>query len=197
MTTVYRYGVTDEAQSLHLEDASQRALIRQRYGQPLSEHWKPATVSRATMTQFDLDVIEQADPADVPAPQPLRRVDFPGHALGLPVLSERAMQSLGNIMAPCGEFLELRTLDGETYWLFNVLTVKDALDENASEIVRLPDGMVMHIPHPVFKRERLGSALLFRIPQRRISVYVTGAFLQSAKFAGLTGLACKLVWSGE
>ena len=71
----------------------------------------------------------------------------------------------------------------------------DALDEEASELKRFPNGRVMVIRKYVFKPDVIEEKVIFRIPQSRSRIYVTETFAKRVKEHGLTGLELKELWS--
>jgi hypothetical protein len=130
--------------------------------------------------------------------RPLRRADLPwlgGHAL---VFRDQVVHDVSNLLAGSGEFLELELADGsDPLWLFNVSDVADALDEDASDLVRFPStGRVMKVNRHVFRPKVVADLGAFRIPQTR-SLFVAGDVVDAISRLGLSGAAFELAWQDE
>jgi hypothetical protein len=118
--------------------------------------------------------------------------DFP--TLGsTPVFSERAIDTLVDLLVEHGEVLPLALVDGGGYFIFNTTRTVDALDEERSSVVRFPSsGRIMRIDKYAFS----GDAPLFpifRIPQMRSKVFVTDPFVERVTDSALTGFDFSLV----
>lgn len=114
----------------------------------------------------------------------------------VPVVSRRAKDRLEAVLAPHGEFLPLLTTVGE-YYAFNVTTVLNALDEDASELLRFASGRIMDIVTYRFNPGSLEGAIIFRLAQMaRRYVYVTDRFVGLADEHNLTGIDFEHIWSG-
>jgi hypothetical protein len=152
-------------------------------GKPRASSWKPVMMRRLKDFRDGL---------------PVRPVDFPSGSGGsdLP-MTEAARRKIGPYLEKYGEFLPLACDDGE-YWTFHVTRFVDALDENASDVLRSPDDqkVVLMILRHVFRPERLTADLMFKLPQSRGrgSFYVTDPFVNLIRASGLTGLKFKRVW---
>jgi len=110
--------------------------------------------------------------------------DFP--VLGsTPCFSQRAVDALLDVLVPNGELLPLECSEGR-FFVYNVTTMRDVLDEDRSELVRFKDGRVMHIRSWAF-RDGAGNAAVFKVPQSRVVVLVTSAFADRVAASGLTG----------
>ena len=112
--------------------------------------------------------------------------DFPWLGEHVPFLRRPAVEALGEVLLRHGQLLPVR---GEDVWLFNATTVRDALDQERSEIVFFDDGTILAIERHVFDEARLGAAEVFRLPVRASAVYVTAAFVERVRRAGLRGVA--------
>lgn len=108
------------------------------------------------------------------------------------------MEILQPLLNGNGEVLPLDCEEGD-YFLFNVTTVTDALDEASSEIVRFPDGKrIMDIKRFVFVGAELEGADVFKLPQLPLGrVFVTDPFVQAVKHGGLVGFDFKWLWASE
>src|SRR5207248_1378382 len=111
------------------------------------------------------------------------------------VFSERAVQVLGDFLTANGELLPVICNKVECF-AYNVLTViPDALDEERCELKRFRWGDVMWIYHHEFRPDRIQGATIFKIPQSKVRVYVTDAFLKRAEEAGLTRFGVERLWT--
>jgi hypothetical protein len=130
---------------------------------------------------------------------PVRAVDFPSGSGGgdLP-MTDAARTKIEPYLEKYGEFLPL-TCDEGKFWTFHVTHFVDALDENASDVLRSPDDpkVILMILKHVFRPERLTSDWMFKLPQSRGRgpFYVTDPFVNFIRASGLTGLEFKRVWS--
>jgi hypothetical protein len=129
---------------------------------------------------------------------PVRPVDFPSGSGGgdLP-MTDSARKKIGPYLERYGEFLPLRSDEGD-FWTFHVTHFVDALDEDASDVLRAPDdpGLVLMINKHVFRPERLTADWMFKLPQSRGRgpFYVTDPFVNMIRASGLTRLEFKRVW---
>ncbi len=140
-------------------------------GEPIGERWQPPVV------------YEISDPELPDAPLS----DFP-YFNGTPLVGPRAMESLRDVWAECGELLPVHGLQSP-HMVLNVTRVLDALDESRSTLTRFESsGRVMSVERYAFHRSRLGRCLLFRIPQLpQGDIFVTDAFVARVRAAKLTG----------
>jgi hypothetical protein len=122
--------------------------------------------------------------------------DFPHLAVAVPVFSLRALNVLRGMIEENGEILPLSCTEGE-YYVFNVTTFTDALDESLSGVKRFKDGGVMRVLKYAFFGDRLCRATIFKIPQfPRSEVYVTDKFRNLAIDNGLLGFKFINLWEG-
>ncbi|CRK57549.1 hypothetical protein [Alloactinosynnema sp. L-07] len=150
-------------------------------GTPRQAAWRPVPVARLAVE----DTGEPRAEADLPW--------LGGHVL---VLRPRAVAALRPLLEACGELLPLACPDADL-WLFNALTVTDALDESASEIVRFDDGEILAVERYAFHPERI-SAPVFKVPQLlRGPLFVTDDFIDLVAAAELTGFGFSQVWAGS
>ena len=113
------------------------------------------------------------------------------------VLGERAMSALGPLLSEAGELLPLQA-DDRNLWIFNALTVVDALDLERSEVVRFSSGRIMDIVRYVFFAEKVRELTAFKLPQEHSgSLYVGERVVEAAAREGLRGTIFKRVWSQE
>jgi hypothetical protein len=112
------------------------------------------------------------------------------------IVRPRVIAALGSILLEYGELLPLRCTGAEL-WLYNVTRVIDALDEPASVIDRFPDGRIMLIARPAFRKEVIGKNDIFKLSHRRGQpIYFSQRFVDLWHAAGLTGVDFDHVWSG-
>lgn len=129
---------------------------------------------------------------------PLSYSDFPWLMGSVLILKTRALQILGSTLGAYGEVLPL--VCDEAVWLFNATTLIDALDEEASQVVRFDDGSILKIEEHVFRPAAIGEAQLFRLPAdilRGSPVYLQEPLVRRIGESGLSGVAFELVWTDE
>jgi hypothetical protein len=152
-------------------------------GKPRAGSWTPVAMKRLK---------------DFGDGRPVRPVDFPSGSGGgdLP-MTDTARKKIGPYLEKYGEFLPL-TCDEGKFWTFHVTHFVDALDEDASDVLRAsddPDYILMILKH-VFRPERLTSDWMFKLPQShgRGPFYVTDPFVNLIRTSGLSGLEFKRIW---
>jgi hypothetical protein len=93
-----------------------------------------------------------------------------------------------------GELLPLACPDADL-WLFNVLTVVDALDEENSELVRFHDGNILDVVRYEFRADMAAGMAVFKVPQLlRGPLFVGEEFVEAVATAGLTGAEFIQLW---
>jgi hypothetical protein len=113
------------------------------------------------------------------------------------VLSRRALDELVPYIGRFGQVLPL-TFDECDYSLFNITNVVDAVDLDASETVRYPDGGLSRIRSYVFRPKAVRDHWIFKIPQyAKGFAFVTDRFVEVVHRAGLTGFGFELLWSDK
>lgn len=134
---------------------------------------------------------------------PLVEEGMPVGALGdcptlgsMPTLSTRAVQALSGVIRNAVELLPLDCTCGRFY-VANVLSVVDALDEARSRIRRFEgSGRVMKIEAHGFMPDVLEGVHIFKLPQLlKGRPYVTDDFVSLVNSSGLQGFEFDLVWS--
>ncbi len=162
---------------VHNTDEGWEALRRFDGRQTFSANWAP---------------LELVHDDDTPGERSLPAADFPD--VGLPnilVLSDRAKSVLGDLLSKNGELLPLSG-DGKGYWAFNVTTVHDVVDLEASEVVYFPSNpsKIMNIKRYVLKKRGDFNAPIFKVPEMAgLDILVSDDFKRRIESAGLTGLA--------
>jgi hypothetical protein len=152
-------------------------------GKPRARSWKPVVMKRLK---------------DFGDGRPVQSVDFPcGSGGGDLPMTDAAREKIRPYLEKYGEFLPLSCDEGK-FWTFHVTHFVDALDENASDVLRSPDDpkVVLMILKHVFRPERLTTDWMFKLPQSRGRgpFYVTDPFVDLIRDSGLTGLEFKRVW---
>jgi hypothetical protein len=127
--------------------------------------------------------------------RPFQQSDIPWLGRHAPVLRERAAAALASVLLRDGELLPLECSEAALV-LFNVTTVRDALDLDRSVVVRFPSsGRIMDVKSPVFRPDRLRGVRAFKVPELlRGSVFVNDDVVATAQGAGLVGVGFRLVW---
>lgn len=111
-----------------------------------------------------------------------------------PAFTARAVEALRDVLFTHGQILPLRSADGEFY-LWNITTIVDALDEAASDVVRFSSGRIMTVEKWAFRRDAVDHHPAFKVPQlRRAYPFVTDAFMKRVAEEGLQGFAPELLW---
>jgi len=152
-------------------------------GRPRAHSWKPILMKRLK---------------DFGDGRPVRAADFPaGSTGGQLLMTDAARNKIEPYIANYGEFLPLRCNEGK-FWTFHVTRFVDALDEDASELLRSrqnPDYILMILKY-AFRPERLTTDWMFKLPQSygRGPFYVTDPFVHMIRTSGLTGLEFKRIW---
>lgn len=75
----------------------------------------------------------------------------------------------------------------------------DALNEEASEIVRFPDGKrILEIERFVFDTSKVKNVDIFKLPQQPLArVFVSDEFVDVVRKAGLLGFNFEWLWSSD
>ena len=116
-------------------------------GQPLPSDWKPLPFSIER---------KSARLADALAFEP-----------SFPLFSSRATELLKSVCSDCAEFRLFAEIKGKPYFLINVLTAADVLDEDRSEVTRTDSGEIMNIQRYAFKPvDRASLPPIFKLPGR-------------------------------
>jgi len=124
----------------------------------------------------------------------LAESDFPWLGSHAPVFRQKALDAVGHLFLPEGEFLPL-ACDSADLQVLNVLRVIDALDLERSELGRLPNNQIIRVKRHVFVSEHIQGARVFKIPQLPLqAVYVTGEIAKAIERSGLRGVGFRQVW---
>ena len=126
--------------------------------------------------------------------EPRLEADMPwlgGHVL---VLRERAAKALAPLLDRYGELLPLACPEADL-WLFNVLTVVDALDEDNSELMRFDNGDILDVERYAFRPNLVAGLAVFKVPQLlRGPLFVGDEFVRAVEAAGLRGPEFAQLW---
>ena len=174
---VYRLRAVDNAISLAFRSKAQYTRQHELTGNAVDPNdWSPPAV----------DVIRDGSGGTIASDLAILGVE--------PAFTGRAIERIGNLLRESGQVLPLLSADGE-YYLWNVTTIIDALDEERCELHRFSSGRVMAVQRWAFRAGMLREATAFKIPQLlRAFTFVTGAFVDRLADSGLTGLAPERVW---
>jgi hypothetical protein len=125
--------------------------------------------------------------------------DFPSCSGGeMLLVRQRAVDALGDVLRMHGELLPLSCDDGVPIWILNITKFVDALDEDKSDLLRMPNsGEIVRIKVPYFRRKSIGCAEIFKLRSMpRGLIYVTEPFVERVKSADLIGIDFRNVWNG-
>jgi len=116
-------------------------------------------------------------------------------------ISERAVAALADLVEGYAEILPLDS-DPPGYHLLHPTCVLDALDEDASEVNRLPTGRVSKVHSWVLGRGLLEGVPVFKLPPFvHGRTYATDLFARAVAEAGLTGFDLRplrpLAWAQD
>jgi hypothetical protein len=124
----------------------------------------------------------------------LQESDSPWFGSSALIFRPRAAEKLGTGLSSHGELLPL-ACDDTVLAVFNPTLVVDALDENASDILRFQDGRMMGVQRYVFHSAKIAGLEIFKLPNLRVSpTYVTEVFVDRWKLSGLRGLEFRRLW---
>lgn len=169
---------SDRYQSVLMKVGDLFAFARRFDGKPFKGSWK--------------DVEIGLDPRRLP------NGDTPSLIPGVPIFSGKAVAALQDFLKQNGELLPT-IIEGDEYFLFNVTTVVDALDESSSKIDRFHGSTkVLYIDSYSFFGDKLSGISIFKIPQTPSGdVFVTDKFVKRVRSARLKGFWFPLVWSSD
>lgn len=152
-------------------------------GRPRQGSWTPIKMRRLTIDERG---------------RPLAESDFPSCSGGeMLLLRQGAVDALGDILTACGELLPLECVGGTPLWTLNVTTLIEALDEESSKLLRMPEsGEILRVKTPVFRPEAVSKAQIFKLSRMpRGLIYVTEPVARHVKSLPLRGIEFKQVWA--
>lgn len=114
-----------------------------------------------------------------------------------PVLSEKAVSALGDLLEGKAEILPYRHKT-EKYYALNVMKVIDCIDFAKSACVIEQNKYVKEINRYAFKEKLIYNEPIFKIPQFVTApIYVTDSFRERVIASELTGFIFREVWDSE
>ena len=171
MMNYYMYQPdSDTYHTLRFRPPSERKDLLELNGNKVYRTWKTPAV--------------EWEPSDKPG-------DFPRLSGYVPVLSDRALKALANLL---DDFVEVLPLDlddnrfGGVHAL-HLLRVIDCLDPDKSEVERFDDGTILDIWKYALRDDVIAGAPMFRIRGYEFShCYVSDDFRKAVEAAKLEGL---------
>lgn len=121
--------------------------------------------------------------------------DFPTFSSGIPMFSERAVESLRDLLEPSGELLPVST-DKGTIYVLNITTVVEALNMDRCDLswTATDAEWASNIYVYEFDKTRLTDAPVFRLRECPAEWLVSDVVLDRARKANLKGMAFYKVW---
>jgi hypothetical protein len=122
--------------------------------------------------------------------------DYPCVDMILPAFSERAVCALRDLLEPNGEILPLSTKTNTRFFVFNIITITDALDQKNSrcEFWSDPPTTATNIEYFSFVAQKVQGLSIFRIRELPMSVFVTNQFVDRVISNKLQGFKFLKVW---
>jgi hypothetical protein len=115
------------------------------------------------------------------------------HAL---IFRPTAVSPLRDLLLHNGEILPL-PCGSESLSLFNPKVLNNALDLNASTVLRFGSGRIMRVTKHAFDKLVVAGVDAFKIPDLRVSpTFVSERLVSAWTSAGLRGLDFRLAWDG-
>lgn len=162
---LYRLRTDPDAFDVALAPRAAAVPFRAFRGERIGDRWKPV--------EADLEAAG-------------RRGNFLSFSTGVPIVDGKAWDALRPLIGAQVEALEM-TLQGETIYALNVVTVLDCLDPERSEIERFDNGAIMEVRTFVF-REGCADAPIFKQKGLEVAdVFVDDRFREAVEKAGLEG----------
>lgn len=177
--TVYELRAGLDTQALTCRRAPEILRVSELAGQPIDPaSWPP----------LEVRLIRDGSAGTAPSDLVMLGVE--------PAFTARAVEALQDLLFPLGQILPLRSPDGEFY-LWNVTRMLDAMDEDASDLLRFPSsGRIMVVNRWAFRADVVADAVAFKIPQMPVAyTFVTDAFMQRVQEERLVGFEPRAVWS--
>ncbi|MEA5023431.1 hypothetical protein SDC9_21107 [bioreactor metagenome] len=136
------------------------------------------------------------EPMEVGIYKKAKRGDTPSFIAG-PVLSERAVETLRDILDDKVEILPLK-YSKENYYVINVLNVLDAIDYTKAEYLTFDDGRVYRFTKYAFIEEKVKSQPIFKLVEHpKSEVFVSDEFRSRVLEHKLAGFEFIEVWDSE
>ena len=144
-------------------------------GTRIGKSWSPLRVE-----------VDDDDPSQLPL------ADFPSLTIShIPCFSKFAVATLHDVLVQNGEVLPL-SCDAGDYFAYNVTSIIDALNIEASDIDYFPSGKFMDVKRYTLYPERVKGADIFKLPQAPLmGVFVTDRFVRLVEQNQLSGFLFK------
>lgn len=127
----------------------------------------------------------------------LRPADFPWVGGNAIVMRPQAVAVVAPLVQGHAELLPLACEEADLV-LLHVTDERDALDEDASDIVRFPTGRILTVRRYGMRSAALEGARCFKLPQMATGpVFLSGDVVDAIEAAGLVGLGAQLVWQDD
>ncbi|MEN9223102.1 MAG: hypothetical protein Q6M04_11770 [Thermostichus sp. BF3_bins_97] len=106
------------------------------------------------------------------------------------IVSQRAVDLLGDILLANGELLPLIYEGEDTYFAYNVTNIIDVLDKEETQRRNRSS-----ITRPAFCLDKIGDNIIFKVPETRlVRTYVTDGFIEKVQSTPLTGFKFRHLW---
>lgn len=171
---------SDHYQTLVPKNEDDFDLIYKINGVEIGGNWRPFMVE---------PLIESQDEENLPSG------DFTLMTTSaLPVFSNKSVNALREKLLSNGELLPVVT-DRETYFVYNITTLVDALDIQKCDAEYFTNGKLMVVRTYSFFYEKLRGLVIFKVPQFPLGpVFVTDEFVKQVERQDLKGFKFKSVW---
>jgi hypothetical protein len=117
-----------------------------------------------------------------------KKGDCPSLIPHLPVLSDRGINVLNELIEDSIEYLPFICPGKDKFWGVNVLKAVDCIDYDNADVVRFQSsGRIMRFKKFAFKKDMLEGIKIFKTPDYPSVVFVSENFVEKVKEAGLKG----------
>jgi len=125
--------------------------------------------------------------------------DFAHYRSGVPVFSEKALEVIGELIAPHVQLLDIEVSNVDVnYKLVNIISVLNAVDYTRSIPTRISSGHVTGFKKLNFLEDVVKDQHIFRIPEfLRTKTYVSDFFREKILASKLKGFEFYEVWDSE
>lgn len=117
----------------------------------------------------------------------------------IPTFSEHAVDRLGSLLRPHGEFVAIEMDEPVRYFAFNATTIVEVLDEEKSQIARFASsGRIWKVERHVLRRPTVALPPIFKIPQTRVGqTYVSEELSDAVHRHRLSGFRFDLLHDSQ
>lgn len=124
--------------------------------------------------------------------------DFANFLCGMPIVSKRVIEMIGDLLEAEVEVLPTICAGREVY-ILNITNIVDAVDYKNSDVKYFQNTQkVMAFTKVSFCKEKIQGNHIFKLVERRFSsVYVSDEFRQRIIDNNLTGFRFELIWDSE